>query len=175
MATSLNFKVKNGLDVGSTLTFNGNLGVGSSPSYGTSGQVLTSQGAGNAPIWSTVSGGVGGGLTSVGLSVPTGMSVSNSPLTADGTLAVTLSSGYDFLNSNSTQTIAGAKTFSGIITANNGIAGATAKNMTVASSYSGSAFNGTRVIMTASVTGAADPTTRPDGTALVAGDIWIDW
>lgn len=59
MATSLNFKVKNGLDVGSTLTFNGNLGVGSSPSYGTSGQVLTSQGAGNAPIWSTVSGGGG--------------------------------------------------------------------------------------------------------------------
>jgi hypothetical protein len=59
LATSLNFKVKNGLDVGSTLTFNGNLGVGSSPSYGTSGQVLTSQGAGNAPIWSTVSGGGG--------------------------------------------------------------------------------------------------------------------
>ena len=34
------------------------------------------------------------GLTSVGLSMPTGFTVSNSPLTANGTLGVTLSSGY---------------------------------------------------------------------------------
>ncbi len=66
-------------------------------------------------------------------------------------------------------------TFSGVVVANGGITGATAKNMTVASSYSGSAFNGTKVVMVASQTGAADPTTRPDGTALQAGDIWIDW
>ena len=59
----------------------------------------------------TTGGGGGGGLTSVGLSVPTGMSVSNSPLTANGTLAVSLSSGYNFLNSNSDQTIAGVKVF----------------------------------------------------------------
>lgn len=54
MATvNRNFIVKNGLQVTSTITFNGNLGVGSSPSYGSSGQVLTSQGAGSAPTWTT--------------------------------------------------------------------------------------------------------------------------
>lgn len=35
-----------------------------------------------------------GGLTSVGVSVPTGFSVSNSPLTANGTIALSFSSGY---------------------------------------------------------------------------------
>jgi hypothetical protein len=37
------------------LIFTGALGVGSSPSYGTTGQVLTSQGSGAAPIWSSLS------------------------------------------------------------------------------------------------------------------------
>ena len=71
----------------------------------------------------------------------------------------------------------GLVTLIGQIAANGGIAGAAAKNMTVASAYSGSTFESLspRVIMTASQTGAADPTTRPDGTALVAGDVWIDW
>ena len=36
----------------------------------------------------------GAGLTSVGISVPTGFSVSNSPLTANGTIALSFSSGY---------------------------------------------------------------------------------
>jgi hypothetical protein len=35
----------------------GQFGIGSSPSYGTSGQVLTSGGSGAAPTWTTVSGG----------------------------------------------------------------------------------------------------------------------
>jgi hypothetical protein len=35
--------------------------------------------------------------------------------------------------------------------------------------------NNSRVIMTAAATGSSDPTTRPDGTALQAGDVWIDW
>jgi hypothetical protein len=75
------------------------------------------------------------------------------------------------------QTFAGAKTFNAAVVANGGITGAAQKVMTVASAYSGSTFASLdpRVIMTASQTGAADPTTRPDGTALVAGDIWIDW
>jgi len=47
--TNKNFKVKNGLDV------NGPIGVGSTPSYGSTGQVLTSQGTGSVPIWTTVS------------------------------------------------------------------------------------------------------------------------
>lgn len=40
-----NFKVKNGLEVA------GEIGVGSTPSYGTTGQILSSQGAGNAAAW----------------------------------------------------------------------------------------------------------------------------
>jgi hypothetical protein len=67
----------------------------------------------------------------------------------------------------------GALQATGTISANNGIAGATSKNMTVASAYSGSAFTGVRVIMTATTPGATAPTTRPDGTALQAGDIWF--
>jgi hypothetical protein len=47
--TNKNFKVKNGLDV------NGPIGVGSSPSYGSIGQVLTSQGTDSVPTWTTVS------------------------------------------------------------------------------------------------------------------------
>jgi len=38
----------------------GALGIGSTPSYGTAGQVLTSGGSGAAPTWTTVSGGGGG-------------------------------------------------------------------------------------------------------------------
>jgi len=38
--------------------------------------------------------GGGGGLTSVGLSAPTGFSISNSPLTANGTIALSFASGY---------------------------------------------------------------------------------
>lgn len=67
----------------------------------------------------------------------------------------------------------GALEATGTITASNGIAGATSKNMTVASAYNGTSFTGTRVIMTATTPGATAPTTRPDGTALQAGDIWF--
>jgi len=35
----------------------GALGIGATPSYGTSGQVLTSQGSGSAPVWANPSGG----------------------------------------------------------------------------------------------------------------------
>jgi len=40
----------------------------------------------------------------------------------------------------------------------------------VASYYSSSTFGTGRVIMTGT---GSNPTTRPDGTSLVAGDIWI--
>lgn len=39
-----------------TIGTSGQVGVGSTPSYGTSGQVLTSQGSGAAPVWATASG-----------------------------------------------------------------------------------------------------------------------
>jgi hypothetical protein len=57
---------------------------------GVSGQVLTSQGAA-APIWTTPTTGT---VTSVAMTVPTGLSVSGSPITTSGTLAVTLTAGY---------------------------------------------------------------------------------
>jgi hypothetical protein len=45
-----------GADPVLTLNLNGAVGVGVSPSYGTTGQVLTSNGSGGAPSWSTPSG-----------------------------------------------------------------------------------------------------------------------
>lgn len=45
----------NGTTPSVTLAANGSVGVGSSPSYGTSGQVLTSAGTGSAPTWVTAS------------------------------------------------------------------------------------------------------------------------
>jgi hypothetical protein len=47
----------NGTTPSVTLAANGSIGVGSSPSYGTSGQLLTSSGTGSAPTWTTVSAG----------------------------------------------------------------------------------------------------------------------
>jgi len=47
----------NGTTPSVTLAANGSIGVGSSPSYGTNGQLLTSSGTGSAPTWTTVSAG----------------------------------------------------------------------------------------------------------------------
>ena len=47
----------NGTTPSVTLAANGSVGVGSSPSYGTSGQVLTSAGTGSAPTWTTIAAG----------------------------------------------------------------------------------------------------------------------
>ncbi len=71
------------------LTFNefGAWGLGTGLDYGTAGQTIISQGSGAIPIWGA--GGGGGGLTSVGLSMPSAFTVSNSPLIANGTLSVT--------------------------------------------------------------------------------------
>jgi len=47
----------NGTTPSVTLAANGSIGVGSSPSYGTNGQVLTSSGTSSAPTWATPSAG----------------------------------------------------------------------------------------------------------------------
>ncbi|MFN8886486.1 MAG: hypothetical protein ACK5WF_03425, partial [Cyclobacteriaceae bacterium] len=65
-----------------TLNQNGALGVGSTPSFGTPGFVLTSNGAGGAPIWQAVSG--TGTVTSVGA----GTGLVGGPITTSGSLAV---------------------------------------------------------------------------------------
>lgn len=57
-----------------------------------------------------------GTVTSVDLSMPTGFSVTGNPVTTSGTLTVALASGYELLNSNSTQTIAGEKKFTSPVT-----------------------------------------------------------
>jgi hypothetical protein len=43
----------NGTTPSVTLAANGSIGVGSTPGYGTNGQVLTSAGTGSAPTWTT--------------------------------------------------------------------------------------------------------------------------
>jgi hypothetical protein len=58
---------------------------------GTSGQVLTSQGTGVTPIWTTPTTGT---VTSVGMTVPTGLSITGTPITTSGTLALTFTAGY---------------------------------------------------------------------------------
>lgn len=49
----------------------------------------------NGVLSATGGGGGSGTVTSVGMTVPTGLSVSGSPITSSGTLAVSLSSGYE--------------------------------------------------------------------------------
>lgn len=67
------------------LSFNGELTLNTDP--GTTGQVLTSNGAGVPPTWEPAGG--SGTVTSVGLTMPSGFSVGGSPVTSSGTLAVT--------------------------------------------------------------------------------------
>ena len=59
---------------------------------GTAGQVLTA-GSGGSVSWSTVGG--TGTVTSIGISVPSYLSVSNSPITGAGTIAITSVAGSE--------------------------------------------------------------------------------
>lgn len=59
---------------------------------GNSGKYLTTDGS--TLSWATVSGGGSGTVTSVAMSVPTGLTVSGSPITTNGTLAVSYTAGY---------------------------------------------------------------------------------
>jgi hypothetical protein len=110
-----------------TLTQLGDVTI-TSPS---SGQVLKY----NGTFWINDTDANTGTVTSVAMTVPTGLSISGSPITSSGTLAVTLSSGYviptqstldGFVTLTTSQTITGVKTFStyskfdgGIILKNN--------------------------------------------------------
>ena len=124
------------------VTPNGALAVGGLSAVGTPGQVLTSQGAGSPPIWTSGGGGGGGGsplttkgdiytystavarlpvgtdgqvliadstqatglkwstvtgagtVTSVGMTVPLGFSVTGSPITGAGTFGMSYAAGY---------------------------------------------------------------------------------
>jgi hypothetical protein len=62
---------------------------------GTANQVLATNAAATAIEWQTVSGGGGSGtVTSVALSVPTGLVITGSPITTTGTLAISYTTGY---------------------------------------------------------------------------------
>ena len=60
----------------------------------------------------------------------------------------------------------------------NAITVAQQKNAAVVSGYnsaSGAFAHASKVIMSANAASSSAPTTRPDGTSLVAGDVWISW
>ena len=64
------------------------------------------------------------------------------------------------------------------VVVNGGLSLAQQRNALVVSGYnsaSGAFAHANKVIMSANATGSAAPTTRPDGTSLAAGDIWISW
>lgn len=101
------------------LIINNNLGVGTagSPSYGTTGQVLTSQGPGAAPTWTTVSGGGGG---TVGQILETAATITSSysiaagnngfsvgPVTIASGVSVTVPANRSWLITNTSPATAG--------------------------------------------------------------------
>ena len=99
-----------------------NVSISNLLSSGTRVATITIDGTGY-DILAPSGGGSGGSgtVTSVGLSVPTGLSVSGSPITTSGTLRISLASGYkipttaeldNFVTLDTAQTITGAKTFS---------------------------------------------------------------
>jgi hypothetical protein len=70
-----------------TLNSAGALGLGNTPRFGTAGQVLTSQGSGASPTWTTVGG--SGTVTSVAVS-GSDFTITGSPVTTAGTIGLTL-------------------------------------------------------------------------------------
>jgi len=92
-----------------TTNSTGAIGVGSSPSYGTSGQLLTSGGSAVAPTWTTVS---SGGMTLLGTLTPTvanSISLGSLTLTSYKALFISYTSlvpstaGFIYVNSSSVQ------------------------------------------------------------------------
>jgi hypothetical protein len=69
-------------------------------------------------------------------------------------------------------------TFTGLVNTE-GITNAQAKNALIASGFDSTAetpfAQASRVVMTAASLTSTDPTTRPDGSALVIGDVWINF
>ena len=156
---------------------------------GAAGQVLKVNAGATALEWGTVSSGSSftnsaglAGLMDDETGFSTGAKAVFSISPAISTSITTASTSFDLLNTTATTlNIGGAATTismgatTGTTTIRNNLALSEAvsisasKNIAVASYYSGS-FSTGRVIMTGT---GSNPTTRPDGTSLVAGDIWI--
>jgi hypothetical protein len=60
---------------------------------GSAGQALTTDGTSGQLSWTTISGGGGGSVTSVGLTAPSVFSVTNSPITTSGNLTLAFATG----------------------------------------------------------------------------------
>ena len=78
-------------DLSGTIALTSQIVVTSLTTTGTSGAATLIGGVLNIPQYS---GGAGGSVTSVGLTAPTGFSVSNTPITTAGNLALSFTSGY---------------------------------------------------------------------------------
>ncbi len=76
------------MTTGGDLIYGGASGTGTRLANGSAGQVLTSGGTTVAPTWATPTTGT---VTSVAASVPAFLSISGSPITTSGTLAISLS------------------------------------------------------------------------------------
>ncbi len=101
----------------------------------------------NAKYWKEQAQAIaGGGVTSVGMTVPTGLQVSGSPITSSGTLAVSLASGY------SIPTTTKQTQWDSAYTATNGATNANTGNKIVKRDSSGNFSAGT---ITANLTGTA--------------------
>lgn len=88
LSTSGEIALETGGNAVLTVLETGGLGLGAAKSAGTTGQVLTSQGANAAPIWQTISGGTGT-VTSIQVSGgTTGLTTSGGPITSSGTITL---------------------------------------------------------------------------------------
>jgi hypothetical protein len=92
--------------------------------------------------------------------------------------AGTVTAGTNIVVSGNQVAVTAGPTFAGVVTTNKGINNAQETNARVASGFnsaSGNFAHTSRVIMTAVAPNSTAPTTRPDGTNLAIGDIWISY
>ena len=113
--------------------------------------------------WVQVGGGGGGTVTSVGVSVPTGLSVANSPVTSAGTIAISLASGYTIPTTTALDAKAPliSPTFT---TPNIGVATGTSFNSITGLSSTNPLMNGTVAIGTGTTAARADHVHASDTT-----------
>jgi hypothetical protein len=92
--------------------------------------------------------------------------------------AGTITAGTNIVVSGNQVAVTAGPTFAGVVTTNKGINNAQETSARVASGFnsaSGNFAHTSRVIMTAVAPSSTAPTTRPDGTNLAIGDIWISF
>lgn len=82
------FNALSPMTTGGDIIYGGASGVATRLANGSVGQALLSGGGTAAPVWTTIGAGTGT-VTSAAITVPTGLSVSGSPITTSGTFAIT--------------------------------------------------------------------------------------